>query len=153
MLAHLLDEHIGEGRHKIGSKAPWVQDELLLQFALCNAQQCTCGHSTHNARDTLAQTIEAAELLTWKNIGSGHRGGPARGSPASERPAALRNGWGLGGRGPEPSRSRCVRSAWTRGRGGTSSGRGLLELKVPELARELRSEVFELDLDSLPGFP
>ena len=47
MLADLLDEHIGEGRHKIGSKAPWVQDELLLQFALCNAQQCTCGHSTH----------------------------------------------------------------------------------------------------------
>ena len=47
MLAHLLDEHIGEGRHKIGSKAPWVQDELLLQFALRNAQQCTCGHSTH----------------------------------------------------------------------------------------------------------
>ena len=47
MAAHLLDELLGEKRDKIGAKVPRVQDQLLLQFALRNAQQCTFGHRTH----------------------------------------------------------------------------------------------------------
>ena len=84
-----------------------------------------------NARETLAQTIEAAELLTWKNIGSGHRGGPARGSPASERPAALRNGWGRGGRGPEPAEAHASGFGHAEGEALPADAGGQ-EVKVPE---------------------
>ena len=55
MLAHLFDEPLGEEASKIGAKVPRVQDQLLLQFALRKAPQCTLATARTNAHETLAR--------------------------------------------------------------------------------------------------
>ena len=55
-----------------------------------------------NARETLAQTIEAAEVLTWKNIGSATAVVPPADLPPASAQRPCGTGGALEGEAPEP---------------------------------------------------